>query len=105
GALALEPDSGPFLDSLGAVYLRRGEAERAAQVLARAAALAPQEPLIHEHLGDALHAVGRLVEAAGAYRRALEALAVLAPEAGEPLPQQTTLERKLKMLSTRAADD
>jgi hypothetical protein len=49
--------------------------------------------------------VGRLVEAAGAYRRALQALMALAPEAGEPLPERATLERKLKMLSSRASDD
>ena len=105
GALAQEPDSGLYLDSLGWVYLRRGEAERAVEVLGRAARLAPQEPRVHEHLGDALNAVGRLVEAASAYRRALQALTALAPEAGEPLAQQAALERKLKMLSSRASDD
>jgi tetratricopeptide (TPR) repeat protein len=88
------------------VYLRRGEPERAAAVLARAAAQAPELPRIHEHLGDALRATGRAREAEGAYQRALAALEALDPEAGEPAgPQRAALERKLKMLSSRASGD
>jgi len=92
-------------DSAAYLALAQLDPQHAAQVLARAAAHAPQEPLIHEHLGDALRATGQLAEAAGANRPALEALTALGPEAGEPLPQQASLEQKLKMLSSRASDD
>ncbi|XXF80633.1 tetratricopeptide repeat protein [Myxococcaceae bacterium GXIMD 01537] len=101
-ALELHPDTGAFLDSLGWVYFQRGELHRAVLTLERAAALSPEEPVILEHLGDAYRAVTRHEEAAGAWRRALEALA-LDPEAAEPAEQPRLLERKLKELSTDPA--
>lgn len=101
-ALELYPDTGAFLDSLGWVYFRRGELQRAVTTLERAAALAPEEPVILEHLGDAYRATARADEAARVWRRALEALA-LDPEAAEPAEQPRLLERKLKELSMDAS--
>jgi tetratricopeptide (TPR) repeat protein len=101
-ALELHPDTGAFLDSLGWVYFQRGEFQRAVLVLEKAAALAPEEPVILEHLGDAYRATSRPQDAAGVWRRALEALA-LDPEAADPPEQPRVLERKLKELPTDAA--
>ncbi|MBM7115625.1 tetratricopeptide repeat protein [Archangium primigenium] len=100
-ALALRPDTGSFLDSLGWIHYRRGDYARAVQALARAAELEPEEPVILEHLGDAYQRAARPDEAAGAWRRALEVLA-RTPEAAEPRDQRTLIERKLKMLPTGA---
>ncbi len=94
-ALALRPDSGAFLDSLGWVHYRKGETQKAVETLERAAALEPHEPVILEHLGDAYLKANRLADAAQAYRRALEVL-----DAGdEPVEARTlraSLEKKLK---------
>lgn len=98
-ALELEPDSGSFLDSLGWVYFRRGQYQRAVEALERAAALDPEEPLIIEHLGDAYRRTGKTAQAVQAYRRALKAL-VAVPELQEQKGQKQGLERKLKMLSS-----
>ena len=54
-AVALEPDSGAYLDSLGWVRYKRGDASQARNFLEKAALLSP-DPLIYEHLGDASQA-------------------------------------------------
>ena len=102
-ALAQRPEAGAFLDSLGWIHYQRGDYARAVEVLTRAAALEPGEPVILEHLGDAWRRLPRPEEAARAWRRALEVLA-LEPEAADPPDQRELLERKLKLLSTGATD-
>ncbi|PTL76152.1 tetratricopeptide repeat protein [Vitiosangium sp. GDMCC 1.1324] len=101
-ALELRPDTGSFLDSLGWIHYQRGDYPRAVEALERAAELEPEEPVILEHLGDAYHRVSRSGDAAGAWRRALEVLA-LNPEAADPPDQRALIERKLKFLSTGAS--
>ncbi|QDF06134.1 tetratricopeptide repeat protein [Myxococcus xanthus] len=102
-ALELRPDTGAYLDSLGWVYFRRGDYARAVDALERASTLAPDEPVILEHLGDAYQRVARTDDAAAAWRRALEVL-TLDPESAEPPGQRAALERKLNALPTRAPD-
>jgi tetratricopeptide (TPR) repeat protein len=101
-ALAIQPDSGAYLDSLGWVQFRRGDLVRAAGTLERAAELDPDEPTILEHLGDAYGVVYRRDDAAAAYRRALEAIRTTDdPEARE---RTAVVERKLKALASPVAD-
>jgi protein O-GlcNAc transferase len=57
----------------GLVELQDGHPEAALVLIARAAALAPDEPRHHFGLGQTLQALGRHAEAAAAYRRALHA--------------------------------
>lgn len=101
-ALAIHPDSGAYLDSLGWVQYRRGDVVRAAGTLERAADLEPDEPTILEHLGDAYGGVSRRDDAAGAYRRALEAMRTADdPQARERI---AVVERKLKAVASPVAD-
>ena len=101
-ALAMHPDSGAYLDSLGWVQFRRGDVVRAASTLERAAELEPDEPTILEHLGDAYGGVSRRDAAVGAYRRALEAMRTTDdPTARE---RSAIVERKLKALTSPVAD-
>ena len=63
-AVAIKPDSGFIRDSLGWVYFRLGQKEKARDELAKALELEPEDPDIHEHLGDvylALHMPGQAV--------------------------------------------
>lgn len=101
-ALALKPDSGAFLDSLGWLYFRKGEFTRAAGTLEKAAALAPDEPVILEHLGDAYAKLQQDGLASAAYRKALDALRGAADDA-QTHALKDVLARKLKSLSTEAA--
>jgi tetratricopeptide (TPR) repeat protein len=101
-ALALRPDNGAFMDSLGWIYYRRGDHEKAVVTLEKAAALAPEEPLIVEHLGDAYLQASRRADAAEAYRRALKALRSLPELPEDEQAQMEGLQRKLKALSSEA---
>ena len=51
-ALAVRPDDGYIVDSLGWVYYKMGRLDEAITTLQRAAALSPEDAAIHEHLGD-----------------------------------------------------
>lgn len=81
-ALALRPQSGAIVDSLGWAYYRQGDYERAIDLLERATELEAGDATITDHLGDAYWRVGRRVEARYQWRRAL-ALAPDDPQAIE----------------------
>jgi tetratricopeptide (TPR) repeat protein len=70
-ALAVEPNNGAYLDSLGWAHFRRGDLNLAEKYLTAAAAELPEHSEILEHLGD-LHARrGRWQEAIDTWDRAL----------------------------------
>ncbi len=71
-AVALDPDNGSYVDSLGWAHFRLGEYDRARTYLERATRLAPEDATVHEHLGDVYVALGELDKARTTYRRALE---------------------------------
>ncbi len=70
-AVAARPDDGFIVDSLGWVFYRLEEFERAVEQLERAVELQPGDPVINDHLGDAYWQVGREREAYFQWRRAL----------------------------------
>jgi tetratricopeptide (TPR) repeat protein len=71
-AVALEPDNGAYVDSLGWTYYQLGRNEQARGYLERAARLEPADATLQEHLGDVYVALGQNDRAREAYRRALE---------------------------------
>lgn len=56
-ALEIKPNSGYILDSLGWVYYRLGEFDKARDELEKAIILEPEDPYIFEHLGDTYKAL------------------------------------------------
>lgn len=70
-AVAVRPNSGYIVDSLGWALFQLGDYDAAVIHLERAAELMPIDPVVNDHLGDALWAVGRVVEARFHWRRAL----------------------------------
>lgn len=73
-ALEIKPDSGHILDSMGWVFFKKGEIEKAVLYLEKAVAKKPEDPVILEHLGDAYLGLNRKAEALELYRRALLAM-------------------------------
>jgi len=71
-AVALEPDNGSYVDSLGWTYYQLGRHEQARDILERAVRLEPADATLQEHLGDVYVALGQKERAREAYRRALE---------------------------------
>lgn len=62
-AVALAPEDGYIVDSLGWAYYRLGRYEDAMRELERAIQLKPEDPVVNDHLGDAYWQVGRKLEA------------------------------------------
>ncbi|HEY8503117.1 MAG TPA: tetratricopeptide repeat protein, partial [Gemmataceae bacterium] len=69
-----EPDNAAFLDSLGWVLFRKGDAAGAREWLEKAAALPEgrDDPVVWDHLGDVYARLGEPARAAAAWRKALE---------------------------------
>ena len=90
-AVALRPDDGYIIDSLGWAHYRMGDYAGAVQYLETAVEKVPEDPTINDHLGDAYWQTGRLVEARYQWRRALQ----FGPEEKEIKPIEAKLERGL----------
>jgi tetratricopeptide (TPR) repeat protein len=71
-AVALDPNDGAIVDSLGWVLLRLNDGPAAVRELEHAVELEPEDPTINGHLGDAYWHVGRKLEAQFQWRRALD---------------------------------
>jgi tetratricopeptide (TPR) repeat protein len=72
-AVALKPDDGYIVDSLGWAHFVAGRYKEAVATLERAVAAVPDDATISEHLGDAYWRVGRRVDARFAWKAALDA--------------------------------
>lgn len=70
-AVALRPDSGYIIDSLGWGLYRLGRYGEAVGHMERAVELMPIDPVVNDHLGDVYWAVGRKREAEFQWHRAL----------------------------------
>ena len=70
-AVALKPDDGYIVDSLGWAHYRLGNYDEAVRFLERAVELRPEDPVLNDHLGDALWRVDRKREARFQWQHAL----------------------------------
>jgi tetratricopeptide (TPR) repeat protein len=70
-ALAVEPNNGSYLDSLGWAYFKDGKFEQAEEPLRRAAEQLPANSVVQDHYGDLLFRLGRFQEAIDAWNQAL----------------------------------
>jgi tetratricopeptide (TPR) repeat protein len=96
-AVELAPGEASPRAALACVLVHRGELTAALSLLAEAAAVDPDEPAVHEHLGDALLAAGKPSDAATAFRKALSLLED-ASDDGDAA-RVGVVQRKLKGLS------
>lgn len=70
-AVALKPDDGYIVDSLGWAHYKLGNYGDAVKYLERAVELRPEDPILNDHLGDAYWRVGRTREARFQWDQAL----------------------------------
>ncbi|MDX9787594.1 MAG: tetratricopeptide repeat protein [Desulfobacterales bacterium] len=70
-AMESQPDDGYITDTLGWVYYKKGQFEKAVNVLEAAVSLVPEDPIILEHLGDAYLKVNNKKKAIELYERSL----------------------------------
>jgi tetratricopeptide (TPR) repeat protein len=57
-ALALEPNNGAYLDSLGWAFFKLNDIPQAEKYLLKAVSIVKNDPTIHEHLGDLYYKTG-----------------------------------------------
>jgi tetratricopeptide (TPR) repeat protein len=69
--LRQQPKNFQALHLMGVLALQRGEAERGIELLRRALALEPRQPLAHRDLGNAMQQLERFEEALASYDRSL----------------------------------
>ncbi len=62
-AVALRPNDGYIVDSLGWAHFKLGQYAEATQTLEKAIDLKPSDPVLNDHLGDAYWRVNRRIEA------------------------------------------
>lgn len=70
-AVALEPDNGAYIDSLGWAHYQLGEYDEARGYLERAAKIVGNDAVVLEHLGDLYLALGQMEDARQSYERSL----------------------------------
>lgn len=70
-AVALKPDDGYIVDSLGWAHYKLGQYKEAVRYLERAVEIKPEDPTLNDHLGDAYWQVGRTQEARFQWSQAL----------------------------------
>lgn len=71
-AVQLKPENGYITDSLGWVYFRLGELEKAETELEHAIELEPGDAHIYDHLGDVYYSLKKRTKALQAYKKAYE---------------------------------
>jgi tetratricopeptide (TPR) repeat protein len=70
-ALALDPDNGSYLDSLGWAYFKGGKIDLALDHLKRAADMLTTNSVVQDHYAEVLFRAGRYDDAIAAWNRAL----------------------------------
>lgn len=95
-ALSIQPRNGYFLDSLGWIYFKKGEAEKALTEIKKAMVYVAPDPVLYDHLGDVHFSLKNYEEASGAWKTSLSLTKVKKDDAdsGE-MPDAKTLADKI----------
>ncbi len=70
-ALALDPNNGAYLDSLGWAFYKLNDLEKAETYLLKAAEIVRNDPVIHDHLGDLYFKTGNLQKALDSWNKSV----------------------------------
>lgn len=109
-AVALRPNDGYIVDSLGWAYYRLGKFDDAVRELEKAVSLKPDDPILNDHLGDAYWRAGKKLQAVFQWNHArdmkpeLDVLAVVERKLAEGLPPLEPKE-KVAMAQRVVIDD
>lgn len=92
-ALDLEPDNGAYLDSLGWVYYRQDKLQLAERYLLRSLEQYGRDPVVHSHLGDVYHKLGREDDARRHWERGLKEFRASAKADQDPAAMEELREK------------
>jgi len=94
-ALTIQPRNGYFLDSLGWIYFKKGEPEKALTHIQKALIYTEPDPVLYDHLGDILFSLESYDEASGAWRKSLFLTVKSKEDLGGEMPDPQTLRNKI----------
>jgi tetratricopeptide (TPR) repeat protein len=94
-ALTTQPRNGYFLDSLGWIYFKKGEPEKALTQIQKALIYTDPDPVLYDHLGDILFSLKNYDEAGGAWENSLFLTVNPKGELGGELPDPKMLQDKI----------
>ena len=95
-ALTTQPRNGYFLDSLGWIYFKKGESEKALTQIQKAMIYTDPDPVLYDHLGDILFSLKNYDEASGAWKNSLFLTVNPKGDLGGEHPDPQTLKNKIE---------
>ncbi len=72
-ALAIDPNNGAYLDSLGWAFYKLNDLDKAEKYLLKAVEIVKNDPVIHDHLGDLYYKAGNLERAQDCWSKSISA--------------------------------
>lgn len=103
-AVKQQPANGAYLDSLGWVYYKMGNYERAEDNLRSAAQRDQTDPTVHMHLGDLYEKTGRIRQAAAQWQLSLDEFSKSNPADVEPA-DVSRVQKKLESARVKLAKE
>ncbi|MEJ5360218.1 MAG: tetratricopeptide repeat protein [Desulfobacterales bacterium] len=100
-ALKHKPDDGYITDSLGWVYYKKGEYEKALHTLKKASELVKDDPVILEHVGDAYLKLGDRPNALRYYQKSMEIRQKAPEKEADPDKQKEKEDLQMKIRRLR----
>ncbi len=97
-ALKYKPDDGFITDSLGWVYYKKGDYQKALAYLKKASEIVPEDPVILEHVGDAYLKLNDKPNALKYYQKSLVKREKEKDKDIEKLKEKEALQRKIRQL-------
>ena len=99
-ALSIQPKNGYFLDSLGWIYFKKGEYEKALSQLKKALVYTSPDPVLYGHLGDIQFSLKNYIEARKAWKTSLFLTIEKIDEMDSELPDPEELKRKIRKVES-----
>lgn len=103
-AVLLDPQNGAYLDSLGWARVKLGQYALAEESLQKASERIPNDPTVHDHLGELYAKTGRLRQAITQWERSVKEYASSAPGDAEP-GDVSKVEKKLENAKVKLAKE
>ena len=103
-AVELDPQNGAYLDSLGWVFYRQNQLDKAADQLRRALEKIGKDPTVHDHLGDVYFKQGKVKEAIAQWQASLKEWEATPPAELDPV-EVSKIGKKLESARVRVAKE
>ncbi len=95
-AISIQPRNGYFLDSLGWIYFKKGDPQRALAEIKKAMIYTSPDPVLYSHLGDIQFSLKNYIEATRAWRTSLSLTRSKKQDFEGEVPDLRNLEEKIQ---------